>query len=93
MVYDSGFHQESFLKSKFKPLPSVGKLGRAASSAAGTVCVARVKAERHKNSVAMGDHRSAIVRHGLFSARSMQVTLPDKNLPPREVPKEPIISF
>lgn len=52
-----------------------------------------VKAERHKNSVATGDHRSTTVRDGLFSARSMQVTLPDKNLPPREAPKEPIISF
>lgn len=53
----------------------------------------RVNAVRHKNSVAMDDHRSTIVRHGLFSARSMQVTLPDKNPPPRETPKEPIISF
>lgn len=93
MVYNSGFHQEPILKSKIKPLPSVGKLERAASSATGTVCMERVNAVRHKNSVAMDDHRSTIVRHGLFSARSMQVTLPDKNPPPRETPKEPIISF
>lgn len=93
LVNDSGFHQESFFKSKFKTLPSVGKLGRAPSSAVGTARRERVNAGRHKNNVVMGDHRSTIVRHGLFSARSMQVTLPDKNPPPSEAPKEPIISF
>lgn len=59
----------SFLKSKFKPLSSVGKLGRAASSATGTVHVEWVKAERNKNSVAMGDHKSTRVRHGLFKCQ------------------------
>lgn len=93
MVYDSGFHQKSILKSKIKPLPSVSKLERAAFPATGIVRMERVNAVRHKNSVAMDDHRSTIVRHGLFSDRSMQVTLPDKNPPPREAPKEPIISF
>lgn len=62
-------------------------------SAAGTAGFARVRAERHRNSVAMSDHRSTTVRHGLFSARSMQVILPDKTLPSKEAPIEPIISF
>lgn len=93
MDCDSGFHQESFLKPKFKFLPSVGKLGRVACSAAGTARLGQVRAERHKTSVAMSDHGSTIVRHGLLSARSMRVILPDKNLPPKEAPEEPIISF
>lgn len=92
-VCNSGFHQESFHKPRFKLLPSVGKQGRAACSAAGTGRLVRVRAERHRNSVAMSDHRSTTLRHGLLSARRMQVILPDKNLPPKEAPEEPIISF